>query len=177
MKKLAVEIIAILAIAFVAGIINNSISHSRIAWIGSWPTFSDAEDDSTWDCLSCEEGDPPFLSLADASALYQNPEVVFLDARYPEEYERGHIEGALLLPIEAEDEEYDRYWEDVEPLLTKHTHIVTYCSGAECESSLFLARFLRDEMGYDSVKVFFGGWRRWEKAGLPVVYPEQERQL
>jgi rhodanese-related sulfurtransferase len=173
-KKLTIEIVAILAISFVAGIINNSLSHNRIAWIGSWPTLSDSEDDSTWDCLSCEEGDPPFLSLAEASALYQNPEVLFLDARYPEEYERGHIERAMLLPIEAEDDEYEAYWREVEPLLRKDTYIVTYCSGAECESSLFLARYLRDEMGYDSVKIFFGGWRRWEDAGLPAVYSDQE---
>ena len=174
-RRLTFEISAILAIAVVAGVINNSVSHSRIAWIGKWPTLSSAEDDSTWDCLSCEEGDPPFLSLAEVSALYQNPEVVFLDARYPEEYARGHIERAMLLPFEAEEDEYDAYWKRIEPLLRRDTQIVTYCSGTECESSLFLARHLRDVMGYDSVKVFFGGWRRWEDAGLPVVYPRKEK--
>jgi len=31
-------------------------------------------------------------------------------------------------------------------------------------------------MGYDNVKIFYGGWRRWEKAGLPAVYPSQEQE-
>jgi rhodanese-related sulfurtransferase len=171
MKKLLVEIVIIVSISLVAGIINNSISHSRIAYMGSWPSFSDAEDDSTWDCLSCEEGDPPSLTLAEASALYQNPEILFLDARLPEEYFAGHVERAHLLPFEAEDEVFDSCWKLIEPLIDSNTLIVTYCSGAECESSLFLARYLRDDLGLDSVKVFFGGWRRWEKAGLPVIYP------
>ncbi len=176
MKKLTFEIIIILVISLVAGLINNSVSSSRIAWVGHWPSLSDSEDDSTWDCLSCEPGDPPFLTLADASAMYQNQEVIFLDARYPEEYAGGHIERALLLPIEAEDDVYDAYWKKIEPLLDTNTLIVTYCSGAECESSLFLARHLRAEMGFDSVKIFFGGWRRWEKAGLPAVYPNREQE-
>jgi rhodanese-related sulfurtransferase len=115
------------------------------------------------------------LNLAEASALYQNPEIVFLDARYPEEYARGHIERAMLLPVEAEEEVFDAYWREIKPLLDTNTLIVTYCSGVECESSLFLARYLRDELGYDSVMIFFGGWRRWEKAGLPVEHPEQEQ--
>ena len=174
MKKLTSEIIIILAISLVAGFVNNSISSSRIAWVGHWPSLSDSESDSTWDCLSCELGDPPFLTLADASALWQNQEVIFLDARYPEEYARGHIERAMLLPIEAADDVYDAYWKKIEPLLDTNTLVVTYCSGVECESSLFLARHLRDELGFDSVKIFFGGWRRWEKAELPVVYPSQE---
>jgi rhodanese-related sulfurtransferase len=175
MKKLTLEIIIILAISLVAGFVNNSVSSSRIAWVGHWPSLSDSEDDSTWDCLSCEPGDPPFLTLADASALYQNQEVMFLDARYPEEYASGHIERALSLPIEAEESVFDSCWEKIEPLLDTNTLIVTYCSGAECESSLFLARLLRDELGFDSVKIFFGGWRRWENAGLPAVYPDQEQ--
>lgn len=172
MKKLAIEIIIILGISIIAGVINNSVSHSRVAWIGSWPSFSDSEDDSVWNCLSCEPGDPPMLSLAEASALYQNPEVVFIDARFPEEYEEGHIERAYLLSIEADEDVFDQQYEIVISAIDTSTQIVTYCSGEECESSLFLARYLRDDLGYPHVKIFFGGWRRWEKAGLPAVYPD-----
>jgi len=174
MKRVFIEVAVILAISLVLGILNNTFSHSRVAWIGSWPSFSDSESDSIWDCLSCEEGDPPSLRLSEVSALYQNPEVVFLDARFPEEYEDGHIKGAYLVPFEADEEEFQYYFDIVSEILQPSSMIVTYCSGAECESSLFLARYLRDELGYDSVKIFFGGWRRWEKAGLPVSYPGKE---
>ena len=113
MSRLLKEIMIILAISLVAGIINNSISHSRVAWVGNWPSISDAESDSTWDCLSCEPGDPPLVNLSEASALYQNPEVVFVDARFPEEYAEGHIDGSLNLPFEAEDEEFDQHYEEL----------------------------------------------------------------
>ncbi len=168
MKKLLTEILIILAISLVAGVLNNSLSSSRIAWVGYWPSFADSEDDSTWDCLSCEPGDPPLLSLAEASALYQNPEIIFIDARFPDEYESGHIKGAYLLTFEAEEEEFDVQWAIIEPLLDSNTLIVTYCSGADCETSLHLARYLRDDLGYTNVRIFFGGWRRWDKAGLPI---------
>jgi rhodanese-related sulfurtransferase len=168
MKKLATEIIIILALALVAGIINNALSHSRVSWIGEWPSISDAEEDSTWNCLSCDSTDPPMLSLSEASALYQNPEVVFIDARFPEEYDDGHIAGAHLLSIEESDDVFDQQYEDLLNYIDTSTHIVTYCSGEECESSLFLARYLRDDAGFKHVKIFFGGWRRWYNAGLPV---------
>jgi rhodanese-related sulfurtransferase len=176
MKKLAIEIVVILAISISAGVVNNSVSANRIAWIGSWPSISDAEDDSAWDCLSCVETDPPQLSLGEASALYQNPEVLFLDARFPEEYAEGHIERAYLLPIEATSTDFDAYFNAVKPLLDSSRLIVTYCSGAECESSLFLARYLRDQIGLPNVSIFFGGWRRWENAGLPAAYPNRETE-
>jgi rhodanese-related sulfurtransferase len=169
MNRLLRDIVIILAISLVAGIINNSVSGSRVAWVGSWPSFSDSEDDSTWDCLSCVPGDPEQISLAEASALYQNPEIVFIDARHPEEYESGHIQRALVLSIEEDDDIFEPQWEKVQTQIDTSTTIVTYCSGAECESSLMLARYLRDDLGYPHVKIFFGGWRRWTAAGLPIV--------
>jgi 3-mercaptopyruvate sulfurtransferase SseA len=53
------------------------------------------------------------------------------------------------------------------PKLSKDEEIITYCDGSECETSLLLARELMD-LGYTDVKVFFGGWQEWEKAGLSV---------
>ncbi len=173
MKKLLKEIVIILAISLVAGILNNTFSHNSVEWIGSWPSFADSENDSTWDCLSCEPTDPPLLSLAEASALYQNPEIIFIDARYPDEYEAGHIKGAYLLSFDAEEEVFDSQWAAIKPLVDSSSQIVTYCSGADCESSLFLARYLRDDLGFKNVRIFFGGWRRWSKAGLPIEKGEE----
>jgi len=169
MKKLLTEIFIILAISLVVGILNNSFSSNRISWVGHWPSFSNSEDDSTWDCLSCEPGDPPLLTLSEASALYQNPEIIFIDARFPEEYESGHIQGAYLLSFEAEDEEFDIQWAIIKPHLDSNSQIVTYCSGVDCESSLHLARYLRDDFGFTNVRIFFGGWRRWSDAELPTM--------
>jgi len=173
MKKLTIEILIIACICFMAGIVNNTLSHNRVAWIGHWPSLSDLASDSTWNSPSYEEGDPPTLNLAEATALYQNPEVIFIDARLPEEYEEGHISGSYLLPMDAEDEIFDSCYNEVTSMIDSNTPIVTYCSGVECESSLFLARYFR-EMGFENVKIFYGGWRKWEDAGLPIDYPETE---
>lgn len=173
MNRLLKEILIILAISFVAGLINNSVSHNRVAWIGSWPSISDAEDDTTWNCLSCEPGDPPLLNLSEASALYQNPEVIFVDARFPEEYEAGHILNAINLPFEGTDEEFNTQLDKLKEMTDSLTQIVTYCSGEECESSLHLARYLRDDEGFENVKIFYGGWRRWADADLPTAGTEE----
>ena len=34
--------------------------------------------------------------------------------------------------------------------------------------------YLRDELGFPHVKIFFGGWRKWEKAGLPIDSSEAD---
>ena len=47
------------------------------------------------------------------------------------------------------------------------TLLITYCSGAECESSTDVAALLAEE-GYSQVKVLFGGWENWKRAGYPV---------
>ena len=47
------------------------------------------------------------------------------------------------------------------------THIVTYCSGRECEDSLELATSLI-QMGYDRVNVYIDGYPVWQKKGYPV---------
>jgi len=89
--------------------------------------------------------------------------VIFLDAREPEDYSAGHIRGAINLPYES----LDAYWPKVAESLPKESEIITYCSGDECESSLFLGRELLDK-GFEHVLVFYGGWREWEKASLPI---------
>jgi len=168
-SRVCKEVIFIVILALVAGFINNSISHSRVKWVGNWPSLEDLASDSIWHSDSYDLGDPPLVNLSDAIGLYQNPEVIFVDARFPEEFESGHIEGAINLSIESEDEEFNTHLEQFIALTTKETPVVTYCSGAECESSLYLARYLQLDMEYTNVKIFFGGWRKWADANLPIV--------
>ena len=49
--------------------------------------------------------------------------------------------------------------------------IVTYCGGADCELSLYLARQLVNE-GYEHISIFFGGYTAWEEAKLPLEKDE-----
>lgn len=87
-----------------------------------------------------------------------------VDARRPELYARGHIKGALSLPIAALDDLLPAFLNRV----AKDRCIVTYCSGFGCPDSFDLGMSLI-EAGYRNVRVFEGGFPEWRDAGLPVT--------
>jgi rhodanese-related sulfurtransferase len=143
------------------GIIYNSLSSQGITLKGSWS--EKVNQDSVVVPYSYQEDDPPAISLDDAMMKFQSEGTIFLDSRYPEDYKSGHIKGAINFPWE----EFEEHSPEVLPKLSFDKEIITYCDGGECETSLLLARELRD-MGYKNVKTFFGGWSEWQKADLPI---------
>jgi rhodanese-related sulfurtransferase len=153
--------------AVLLGFAVNVASPNRIAWEGTWPSTYSA--DSVAIPPSYEETDPPILRLDEAIAKYQSHGVVFLDARDEMDFEYGHIPRAINFPFDY----YDDFAPLILPGLELKTDIVTYCGGADCELSLYLARQLVNE-GYESVSIFFGGYTAWEEAGLPMA-PELEQ--
>ncbi|HEX7401493.1 MAG TPA: rhodanese-like domain-containing protein [candidate division Zixibacteria bacterium] len=112
---------------------------------------------------SYQKDDPPAVSLDYAQMKFQSQRIIFLDARLLADFKAGHIKGAINFPYE----EFEQYAPQIVPKLTADEEIIAYCDGGECESSLLLARDLRD-LGYKNVKVFFGGWEEWKNAGLSV---------
>ncbi len=157
------RIIIICVIAVILGGINNFINPNSVAWVGNWPT-SMSDTDSIWTSPSYDKGDPPTLKMSEAFDRWASKSYIFIDAREPDEYAAGHIEGAINLPYDY----FDDFKDKVLPTIPKDTLIVTYCSGSECEASLFLARFLVQEYGYKNVEIFFGGWSQWSKQKLPI---------
>lgn len=153
--------IGIIVFGSFVGIIYNSLSSQGITLKGSWN--KKVNQDSLIVPYSYQEDDPPAISLDDAMMKFQSDETIFLDTRYPEDYKSGHIKGAINFPCE----EFEEYSSQVLPKLSFDKEIITYCDGDECETSLLLALELRD-MGYKNVKIFFGGWSEWQKAGLPI---------
>lgn len=108
-------------------------------------------------------GDVERIDLARAWKLFQQGNGMFVDARSEEEYNAGHIPGAMLLSSEM----FDANIGSILSLIPLDTLIVTYCSGAACGSSREVAELLKEE-GYRNVKVYYGGWEDWVKAGYPV---------
>jgi rhodanese-related sulfurtransferase len=104
------------------------------------------------------------LSHVGAKARFDKKTIFFLDARKPEEYQQGHIPGALNFYAM----EMDKFAPRVMPQLTdKSREIIVYCGGGDCTLSLELAQTLIAQ-GYQKVGVFEGGWPDWKKAGYPV---------
>jgi rhodanese-related sulfurtransferase len=160
MKRRIYQAGLIIIFAIVLALMANSFSANRIPYIGHWPSISGS--DSILVPPSAQEGDPPFISLDEAAAKHQSKNIIFIDARDPADFEAGKIVGAINFPFEMLDE----YWPRVSGNLPIESDIVIYCSGGECESSLFLGRYLKSQ-GYNKIYVFYGGWSEWEKAKLP----------
>jgi len=107
--------------------------------------------------------DPPLIALPEAADLFAAGQAVFVDARSPEEYEAGHIAGALSVPLY--DPASDMIWESL--AVSPVADVVVYCSADLCQDSLILARRV-SRLGWRNAKVYVGGWLEWRDAGLPV---------
>ena len=170
MKNWFLQIIVILVFSAVAALVLNAARPGGIAIKGSWPSRT-ASGEEPIKPPSAQEGDPPFVTLDDAVAKYQSPDIIFIDSRDPEDYKYGHIVKAINIPFDYLDET----WEAVIDTLNRDRGYVIYCSGDECESSLFLGRYLYD-LGFQYVFVFYGGWQEWRDNNLPVIGENVERE-
>jgi rhodanese-related sulfurtransferase len=97
-------------------------------------------------------------------------DVVVLDVRPSEEFDAGHIAGAVSVPLA----ELRRRLADL-PATKK---IVAYCRGPYCVLAAEAVRILR-QRGFDAVRLA-DGYPEWRDAGLPVEKgtpgPREERE-
>ncbi len=103
------------------------------------------------------------VSLQTLKEKFEQPGVVILDARSPEEFAEGHIPGAKNFPYYEFAEKASVVLKDI----PCDQGIIVYCEGLECSTAEDLAFLLR-ENGYAQVKVFGGGWEEWRENGMPV---------
>jgi rhodanese-related sulfurtransferase len=80
----------------------------------------------------------------------------------PSSFERGHLPGAVNLPLDGLVENAARLLPD------KSEPIVVYCSGITCQNSDIAQRKLHS-LGYQNVRVFKGGKAAWQEAGLALA--------
>jgi molybdopterin/thiamine biosynthesis adenylyltransferase/rhodanese-related sulfurtransferase len=90
-------------------------------------------------------------------------QAVFVDVREQDEWEKGHVPGALFIPrgfleLRVEEKVPDR---DAE--------VIVYCAGGT--RSALGARTLQD-LGYTNVRSMAGGFGRWKESGLGVRVPK-----
>jgi adenylyltransferase/sulfurtransferase len=88
---------------------------------------------------------------------------VFVDVREADEWEKGHVPGALFIPrgfLELRIEE---------KVPDKDSEVIVYCAGGT--RSALGARTLQD-LGYGNVVSMAGGFGRWKESGLGVRVPK-----
>jgi rhodanese-related sulfurtransferase len=159
MKKLTstiVQAMVLLVIAFIIGFAFNSFSRSGIN-----PLKMPVRVPVVSDSLSAGAEGIKTIDIGEAKKFFGTG--VIIDARRKEDYDEGHIPGAVLIDYY----EMGNYLDQALPILTRNHEMMIYCSGPSCEDSELLAKHLY-ALGFKKLLVFKGGFERWSEAGLPV---------
>ena len=85
-------------------------------------------------------------------------DVVYLDVREPNEWNLGHLPGAVLIPRGTLET-------NVELQLPHDGEVVIYCARGNRSA---LAADTLQQMGYEKVSSMSGGWAEWVQTGGAV---------
>jgi rhodanese-related sulfurtransferase len=99
------------------------------------------------------------ISPADAAVKLQSGEAIIADVREKDEWDEGHIPGAIHMSrgtIELDIEE---------KVPDTNAMIVCHCGGGGRSA---LAAESLQKMGYKNVRSMAGGFKAWKAAGLPT---------
>lgn len=123
--------------------------------------------------LTFEDIRDHFMTAEDEFASTGESIVAFVDARVRDQYEDGHIPGAIWLYHYESGDLID----DVRPQLEMAFFIIVYCNGGDCEDSLHLAADLGSLYGLppENVYVYEGGFNEWKENEMPVKTGSEAR--
>jgi rhodanese-related sulfurtransferase len=89
------------------------------------------------------------------------PNLIILDVRTQSEYNEGHLENAVLIPITELESRID------EILPYRNTEIIVYCKGGGRSAQ---ASNILDSNNFTKVFNVLGGITAWESAGYPIIH-------
>jgi rhodanese-related sulfurtransferase/DNA-binding transcriptional ArsR family regulator len=98
------------------------------------------------------------VTFQELRRLMREDDVTVVDVRPTDEYEAGHIPGAVSVPVS----DLKRRLRE----LPKRREVIAYCRGRYCVYSLDAVAVLR-KLGYRARRAQ-EGWPDWRAAGLPV---------
>jgi len=142
------RVVFLLFLAGLLGGLANLFLPHRIAWVEDWGHYVEAQ--------AYQEG----FALANRGSVQRavdDGNYLLLAARPMIDYEEGHIDGALSLPSDGVEDDMDVF-----PILTPEDQLMIYCSNHQCDDSLVLARYLR-ENGFTNLVIYAGGWTDWQR--------------
>lgn len=94
--------------------------------------------------------------------ILSTPRLVTIDSRHPEEFVKGHIEGAInLLDTDTTATSLARLTDGMD------NPVLFYCNGERCLRSSHAAK-IAVGLGYRKVYWFRGGWKEWIEKQMPV---------
>jgi thiosulfate/3-mercaptopyruvate sulfurtransferase len=139
----------------------------------AWQDVDDAVETGPFDAPSGGDAyrgtpNPDLLAqLDEVMESLDDPDVVILDARTPEEHAEGHIPGAVNLnfPLNASSEP-PKVWKPADELQTMYDDVgatpekmvIPYCaSGVRSAVTAFTLHLL----GYENIALYTGSWLEW----------------
>lgn len=103
------------------------------------------------------------VTLAQAYALFQPGQALFIDARPADEFVELHIPKSLnITPDQVEAGLAGKV-----AGLARDREIVVYCGQVSCDLALKVAEKLQ-VLGFTRVTAYVGGFRAWDEAGYPA---------
>ncbi len=109
---------------------------------------------------ACSQGKFENTDVKGFAELIKDPQVIILDARTAEEYQEGHLEGAILIDVKEND-----FLTKAEQLLPKEKKVAVYCRSGRRSAT---AAGILGEKGYQVVNLQ-GGITAWKAAQMPVT--------
>lgn len=106
------------------------------------------------------------IEMADvdrAKEIVDGGEFLVCDARKVEDFNAGHLPGAMSFPYGAHEEVFN----ELAVLFSPDQPVMVYCSGRECDDAFLLGNFFRSQ-GSKRVVLFLEGIAAWKAAGQPV---------
>jgi len=101
------------------------------------------------------------IKTIDQQSVLTAEDLVIVDVRTPEEFAKGHVPGAINVPV-AE------FADNLHMFADKNQNIVTYCrSGRRAMQALEVLQ----ANGYTDLHHLEGDIREWEAAELPLTVP------
>jgi len=110
---------------------------------------------------SAEADNPKHVNVMEFQKLINEvPGAVVVDVRTPQEFGAGHLQGAILLPVQVLDTKATQVLQD------KNAPYFVYCrSGNRSEVAVNMLK----KMGYTNVTNMLGGIIDWSNKGLPLT--------
>ena len=147
------QTLALALLAAVLGLFANQVRSDSIPLLGDWSPEAR---------ITLKFGKNILIPFDKAKDRFLTGSAVFIDARTPDHYQEGHIQGARNMPIA----EFDQLADKVFMEFPEDTLFVTYCDGEDCDLSGQLALKLK-QIGYENVRVLHNGWTVWKNHQLP----------
>ena len=154
LRDTGLRVAALLLMAALCGGLWNALGPRPVPWFENW--------DQHVESLAFK-ANMPLIRLKEMQAVVTSGSHLIFDARPEEDYEAGHLPGAMNLPYL---ELHDRL-DEVLMLVTPETPIVGYCSGSHCDDALLMLLELR-ELGITNSVLFAEGFDIWRRTNHPV---------